>query len=85
MLHHLRTVLALFSRDALGLTVVHYYDSAIQLARVAAKEPTEDEFRLGMDAAVAIKRVLHECRAEMSQESLSDEKTYLSAEEFSLI
>jgi hypothetical protein len=57
MLWHLRTVLALFPRDSLGLTVVHYYDSAIQLARYSTIEPTEEEFRLGMDAALAVKKV----------------------------
>jgi hypothetical protein len=57
MLHHLRTIVALFPRDEYGLTVVHYYDSAIQLARFSVPEPTEDEFRMGMDAAAAIKRL----------------------------
>lgn len=57
MLHHLRTIVKLFTRDEFGLTVVHYYDSAIQLARLSTKEPTEDEFRMGMDAAQAIKRL----------------------------
>lgn len=57
MLHHLRTIVRLFTRDELGLTVVHYYDSAIQLARFSTKEPTEDEFRMGMDAAQAIKKL----------------------------
>jgi hypothetical protein len=36
---------------------VHYYDSAIQLARFSAREPSEEEFRMGMDAAMAIQRL----------------------------
>jgi hypothetical protein len=54
VVHHLRTIISLFPRDELGLTVVHYYDSAIQLARFATTDISEDEFRMGMDAADAI-------------------------------
>jgi hypothetical protein len=57
MLHHLRTIVGLFPRDEYGLTVIHYYDSAIQLARQSGPQPTPDEFRLGMDAVAAIKRM----------------------------
>jgi hypothetical protein len=57
MLHHFRTIVALFPRDEYGLTVVHYYDSAIQLARFSTSELTDDEFRMGMDAAAAITRL----------------------------
>ncbi|CDO72316.1 hypothetical protein BN946_scf184977.g13 [Trametes cinnabarina] len=54
MLHHFRFILPLLSRDELGLTPLHYYDSAIQLARHASREPTEQEFVVGMRAAKEI-------------------------------
>lgn len=57
MIHHLRTIVGLFNRDEYGLTAVHYYDSAIQLARYSSIEPTADEFKMGMDAADAIKQL----------------------------
>jgi hypothetical protein len=57
MLHHLRTIVALFPRDQYGLTVVHYYDSAIQIARLSDAEPTPEEFRMGMEAVAAMRRL----------------------------
>jgi hypothetical protein len=57
IVHHLRTVISLFPRDELGLTVVHYYDSAIQLARFAVADISQDEYTMGMDAAIAIKKL----------------------------
>ncbi|KII93429.1 hypothetical protein PLICRDRAFT_35634 [Plicaturopsis crispa FD-325 SS-3] len=55
--------------DGEGLTLLHYYDSAIQLARTAAREPTEAEFVIGIRAAREIIRVLDECREEMTMGS----------------
>lgn len=57
MLHHFRFILPLLPRGEDGLSPLHYYDSAIQLARHASREPTEREFNIGMDAAAEIKRV----------------------------
>lgn len=51
MIHHFRFILPLLPKDDEGLTALHYYDSAIQLARTSIGEPTEDEFRLGLRAA----------------------------------
>ncbi|EEB91324.1 hypothetical protein MPER_10332 [Moniliophthora perniciosa FA553] len=51
------------------LTPLHYYDSAIQLARIAHREPTEREFELGMEMAEAIKQILNECHLEMLEGS----------------
>ncbi|KAF7791924.1 hypothetical protein EIP86_002950 [Pleurotus ostreatoroseus] len=64
MLHHFRFLLPLLPRDEDGLSPLHYYDSVIQLARHASREPTEAEFRLGIEAASQIKKVLEECRLE---------------------
>ncbi|KAJ3528656.1 hypothetical protein NM688_g7967 [Phlebia brevispora] len=64
MLHHFRFLLPLLPRDQDGLSPLHYYDSAIQLARHASREPTEAEFILGITAASQIKKVLDECRLE---------------------
>lgn len=57
VLHHFRFIQALLPRDVDGLTPLHYYDSAIQLARHASREPTEPEFEIGMKAAGDIIRV----------------------------
>lgn len=55
MLHHFRFIVPLLNSntddDDEEFTPLHYYDSAIQLARNAAEEPTEEEFLLGMQAA----------------------------------
>uniref|UniRef100_A0A0W0F8S0 Uncharacterized protein n=1 Tax=Moniliophthora roreri TaxID=221103 RepID=A0A0W0F8S0_MONRR len=69
MLHHFRFILPLLGSDEDELTPLHYYDSAIQLARTAHREPTEHEFELGMEMAEAIKQILTECRLEMLEGS----------------
>ncbi|PCH33575.1 hypothetical protein WOLCODRAFT_135200 [Wolfiporia cocos MD-104 SS10] len=80
MLHHFRFILPLLPKDEDGLTPLHYYDSAIQLARHASREPTENEFIVGMSAAVEIKRILDMCRQEMLEGSTPDLGETLSAE-----
>jgi hypothetical protein len=40
-----------------GRSPLHYYDSAIQLARQADREPTEREFEVGIAAADEIKKM----------------------------
>lgn len=80
MLHHFRFILPLLPRDEDGLTALHYYDSAIQLARHASREPTEGEFIVGINAATDIKRILEECRLEMLEGSNSDLGDTISAE-----
>ena len=47
----------LLERDEDGLTPLHCYDSAMQIARNSNREPTEQEFRLGMNAANIILRI----------------------------
>ncbi|GBE78260.1 hypothetical protein BKA93DRAFT_737475 [Sparassis latifolia] len=69
MLHHFRFILPLLTRDEDGLTPLHYYDSAIQLARHVSREPTEGEYVVGIEAAITIKRILDECRQEMMEGS----------------
>jgi hypothetical protein len=54
MLHRFRFILPLLPVDVDGLTPLHSYDSAIQLARNASEEPTEYEFEIGMVAATQI-------------------------------
>ncbi|KAJ6574817.1 hypothetical protein B0H19DRAFT_935362 [Mycena capillaripes] len=56
MLHHFRFILPLLNTEDEEFTPLHYYDSAIQLARNAAEEPTEEEFLLGMQAAAEIRK-----------------------------
>ncbi|KAI0963477.1 hypothetical protein AcW1_000542 [Taiwanofungus camphoratus] len=80
MLHHFRFILPLLPRGEDGLSPLHYYDSAIQLARHASREPTEREFNIGMDAAAEIKRVLDECRSEMLEDSSTELAETLSTE-----
>ncbi|KAI6031895.1 hypothetical protein BKA83DRAFT_590200 [Pisolithus microcarpus] len=69
MLHHFRFILPLLPKDGDGLTPLHYYDSAIQLARTSHGEPTEEEFLIGMLAANQIGKILNECRIEMLEDS----------------
>ena len=40
------------------MTPLHYFDSAIQLARNSARELTEEEFEVGMNAANQIEKRL---------------------------
>jgi hypothetical protein len=54
MLHHLRFILPLLPSDSSGVSPLHRYDAAIQRARNHSREPTEKEFELGMEAALAI-------------------------------
>jgi hypothetical protein len=57
ILHHFRFLLPLFQKDGDGLTPIHYYDAAIQLARNSLREPTEEEFEAGVRAADEITRM----------------------------
>lgn len=57
MIHHFRFIIPLLPKDDEGLTSLHYYDSAIQHARTSTREPTEDEFTLGLRAADEIRRM----------------------------
>ena len=57
MSHHFRFIAPLIPMDAEGRSPLHYYDSAIQLARQADREPTEGEFEVGIAAADEIKRM----------------------------
>jgi hypothetical protein len=56
MIHHFRFIIPLLPRDEDGLSLLHYYDAAIQIARISSREPTEREFEIGMGAAEEIKR-----------------------------
>ena len=57
MSHHFRFIAPLVPTDEEGRSPLHYYDSAIQLARQADREPTEREFEVGISAANEIKRM----------------------------
>ncbi|KAI0307850.1 hypothetical protein B0F90DRAFT_1677822 [Multifurca ochricompacta] len=72
MSHHYRFIASLMPTDEDGLSPLHYYDSAIQLARQADREPTEREFEVGVAAADEIKRILLETRQEMLEGSTPD-------------
>ncbi|TFK40984.1 hypothetical protein BDQ12DRAFT_417463 [Crucibulum laeve] len=69
MLHHFRFIIPLLPKDEDGMSPVHYYDSAIQLARNSGKELTEEEFEMGMKAAGDIEKSLNDCRLEMLEDS----------------
>jgi len=56
MLHHFRFLNPLLPKDEDGMSPLHYYDSAIQLARHSARELTEEEFEIGMNAAYQIEK-----------------------------
>jgi len=72
MLHHYRFITPLMPTDDEGRSPLHYYDSAIQLARQADREPTEREFEVGIAAADEIKKILFETREEMLDDSTTD-------------
>ncbi|KAF8167925.1 hypothetical protein B0H34DRAFT_37981 [Crassisporium funariophilum] len=74
MLHHFRFLNPLLPKDEDGMTPLHYYDSAIQLARNSAGGLREEEFECGMTAAREIEQCLNECRLEMLE---SDSTTQL--------
>jgi len=65
MLHHFRFLNPLLPIDEDGMSPLHYYDSAIQLARNSARILSEEEFETGMNAAHQIEKCLNECRLEM--------------------
>jgi hypothetical protein len=72
MSRHYRFIAPLMPTDEDGLSPLHYYDSAVQLARQADREPTEREFEVGIAAADEIKRILLETRQEMLENSTPD-------------
>jgi hypothetical protein len=57
MSHHYRFIAPLLPTDENGRSPLYYYDSAVQLARQVDREPTEEEFEVGMAAAQEIKRM----------------------------
>lgn len=58
------------------MTLLHYYDSAIQLARNSAAELTEEEFEVSMSAAHEIEKCLNELRLEMLEEMKAQSNDY---------
>jgi hypothetical protein len=56
MLHHFRFLNPLLPKDEDGISPLHYYDSAVQLARNSARALTEEEFELGITAASQIEK-----------------------------
>jgi len=80
MLHHFRFILPLLPVDEDGLTPLHYYDSAIQLARYSNAELSEHEFEMGMKPANEILKCLDDCRLEMLEGS-STQLDVLSSQE----
>jgi len=72
MLHHFRFLKPLLPIDEDGISPLHYYDSAIQLARNSARALSEDEFETGMNAVQQIEKCLNECRLEMLESDSVD-------------
>lgn len=80
ILHHFRFIAPLIPKDEDGLSPLHYCDSAIQMARYAAREPTQREFEIGINAALQIKKILEECRLEMLEGSTTEFDRSVSAD-----
>ena len=57
MLQHFRFLNPLLPKDEDGISPLHYYDSAIQLARNSACALTEGEFEIGLNAAYQIEKM----------------------------
>lgn len=57
MLQHFRFLNPLLPKDEDGISPLHYYDSAIQLARNSACALTEEEFEVGLNAAYQIEKM----------------------------
>ncbi|ETW87441.1 hypothetical protein HETIRDRAFT_307361 [Heterobasidion irregulare TC 32-1] len=70
----------LIPKDEDGLSPLHYCDSAVQMARYAAREPTQREFEIGINAALQIKKILEECRLEMLEGSTTEFDRSVSAD-----
>jgi hypothetical protein len=66
MLHHFRFIIPLLPMDEDGLTPLHYYDSAIHLARISSNELSESEFETGMKASSDILKWYVRPRQELS-------------------
>lgn len=58
MLLHFRFLKPLLPIDEDGMSPLHYYDSAIQLARNSARALSEEEFETGMNAVQQIEKWL---------------------------
>jgi len=69
MLHRFRFILPLLPGDEDGLTPLHYYDAAVQVARNGDRELTEQEYEIGIRAAREIEECLEVCQAEMQEGS----------------
>ncbi|KIY72769.1 hypothetical protein CYLTODRAFT_407097 [Cylindrobasidium torrendii FP15055 ss-10] len=61
LVHHFRFIAPLLPPNALAL-----WDSAVQMAKLSEREMSQEEFELGWEAAIEIKRALDETRQEMS-------------------
>jgi len=72
MLHHFRFLSPLLPIDENGMSPLHYYDSAIQIARNSTRALSEEEFETGMNAVQQIERCLNECRLEMLESDSVD-------------
>lgn len=69
MLHHFRFIAPLLPLDEDKISPLHYYDAAIQIARISERELTEEEFLTGIQAAEEIMRTLDMCRLDRSDTS----------------
>ena len=69
MLHHFRFLNPLLTKDEDGVTPLHYYDSAIQLARNSSRDLTEEEFEVGITAANQIEQRLGSCYIHLNMDS----------------
>ncbi|KXN89857.1 hypothetical protein AN958_04861 [Leucoagaricus sp. SymC.cos] len=69
VLHHFRFIAPLLPLDEDKISSLHYYDAAIQIARISDRELTEEEFLTGMQAAEEIMRCLEICRPDRSDSS----------------
>jgi len=56
MLHHFRFLAPLLPKDEDGMSPLHFYDAAIQLARNSAQPLSEEEYEIGMGAAQQIEQ-----------------------------
>ncbi|KAI0036695.1 hypothetical protein K488DRAFT_40602 [Vararia minispora EC-137] len=57
MLSHFRFIAPLLPKYEDGLSPLHYYDSAIQLARYSEREPTEREYEIVLNAVKVIREM----------------------------
>ncbi|KAH8835337.1 hypothetical protein DL96DRAFT_1809216 [Flagelloscypha sp. PMI_526] len=83
MLHQFRFLLPLLPQNDDRFSALHIYDSAIEIARYSASEPSEEEFIQGFEAFNEIKHCLEEYKLGLNEEASSTQVESIESVEVS--